>query len=113
MAFDIEKEIKIYWICATIVLLIYGVWEFLGLIGALYIAWAIVLIRIYKDIDNWEKIKNWVLFGILENILMAITQVIYLTVYNVPIWYGLLGLIILIVFAIVGIHIWIRKRKES
>jgi len=111
MALDIEKEIKIYWICLIIVLLIYAVLEFLVLTGALFLAYAILLIRQYKDIDTWEKIEKWILFGIISSIILAIVQVIFIIAYNVPILAVLAALIILVVLAIVSTHIWIQKRK--
>ena len=124
MGFDIEKELKLYWICNIIVefylivlylIVLGGPWLILG---ASSIPWAIVLIRLYKDIDNWEKIENWVLFRILWNIVTMIVYIIWITVLNVLISLDLLSAIILlswliiaIFLAVLGIHIWIQKRK--
>ena len=124
MALDIEKELKIYWICNITVefylIVLYFIvigGDFL-ILGASSIPWAIVLIRLYKDIDNWEKIENWVLFRILWNIVCMIVYIIWITVLNMLISLDLLSaiivlswLIIAILFAIVGIHIWVQKRK--
>ena len=124
MALDIEKELKIYWICNITVefylIVLYFIvigGDFL-ILGASSIPWAIVLIRLYKDIDNWEKIENWVLFRILWNIVCMIVYIIWITVLNMLISLDLLSaiivlswLIIAILFAVVGIHIWVQKRK--
>ena len=124
MGLDIEKELKIYWICNITVefylIVLYFIvigGDFL-ILGASSIPWAIVLIRLYKDIDNWEKIENWVLFRILWNIVCMIVYIIWITVLNMLISLDLLSaiivlswLIIAILFAVVGIHIWVQKRK--
>jgi len=130
MALDIEKEIQIYWFCGLITLLIFGLWYFISaesmvavtgwpyfdpvalrVIGAVYIAWLIILLRLYKDRNNWEKIENWILFSLIVQILTIIANLIGLIAYNIPIVNLLLALIINILFVIVGIHIWIQKRK--
>ena len=118
MAFDIEKELKIYWICNITVefylIVLYFIvigGDFL-ILGASSIPWAIVLIRLYKDIDNWEKIENWILLGILANILTLIVIIIWVTAFNAPIEILLLSaLVVSILLVIGGIHIWIQKRK--
>jgi len=112
MALDIEKEIKIYWICLIIILLIYTVLEFLVLTGALFLAWAIVLIRQYKDINTWEKIEKWILFTITVAIILAVVQV-YFIITIIGAISAVIAFIILVLLLIVGTHIWIRKRKES
>ena len=130
MAIDIEKELKIYWICGIIVLLIFGLWYFISVetmvivfnypyfdplitrvLGACYIAWLIILLRLYKERDNWEKIEDWILFSLIVQILTIIANIIGLIAYNIPIGGFLLSTIVNILFVIVGIHIWIQKRK--
>lgn len=130
MALDIEKELQIYWICGIIVLIIFGLWYFIfpeslviafnwpyfdplfpRVVGAFYIAWLIILLKLYKERDNWEKIEIWILFSLIVQILTIIANIIVLIAYNVPIGSLLLVFIINILFVIVGIHIWIQKRK--
>ncbi len=127
---DTEQEIKIYWILGMIVLLIYGLWLYISpesyviatnwpyfapsagrIIGALYITWAIIMIRLFKERDNWEKIEEWVLFAVISNILTVISSIIVIAIYNTPIMSSLVGMILNIFFAIVGIHIIKQKRK--
>jgi len=116
MAFDIQKELKIYWICGIIVGLIYVIIHFTvtGLlnVGGFNLAAAIIGIWLYKYIDTWEKIEDWVLFGILRNILTLIVLIIWIIAFIAPIEIIILSaLVVTILFAIVGIHIWIQKRK--
>ena len=130
MALDVEKELKIYWIIGLIVLLVYGLWLFISvesyyvvvnspyfspvagrIVGALYIAWAVIAIRILKEIDNWDKIENWMIFAVISNLLTMISQIIGIVVYNVSISTYIIGIIINIFFVIVGIHIILQKRK--
>jgi len=130
MALDVDKELKIYFIIGVIVLLIYGLWLFISpesywaltgapyfspttarIIGAIYIAWAIIVIMLYKEIDNWEKIESWMLFAVLSNLLTLIASIISLVVYNIPLGSGIIGMILNIFFVIVGIHIIMQKRK--
>jgi len=130
MALDIEKELKIYWICGLIVLLIFGLWYFIAVesltalfnypylapvtgrvIGGVYLAWAIILIRLYKERDNWEKIENWILFSLIVQILTIIANIIGLIAYSLTIGHILLPVIINVLLFIVGIHIWIQKQK--
>ena len=130
MALDIEKEIKIYWILGIIVLIIYGLWLFISvesyvvvmnypyfdpiagrLVGALFITWAIIMVKLFKEIDEWEKIENWILFSIISNILFVIADIIVIIAYNIPLGSLIIGNILNIFFVIVGIHIWIQKRK--
>jgi len=130
MALDIEKEIKIYWILGMIVLIIYGLWLFISvesyvvvmnypyldpiagrLVGALFITWAIIMVKLFKEIDKWEKIENWILFSIISNILFVIADIVVIIAYNIPIGSLIIGNILNIFFVIVGIHIWIQKRK--
>ena len=80
-------------------------------IGGIYLAWAIILIRLYKERDNWEKIENWVLFLLIVQILTIIVNIIGLIAFNLTIGNTFLPLIINVLFVIVGIHIWIQKRK--
>jgi len=115
MALDVEKELKIYWICFIIVMLIGGVLYLVFtdhfIVGGTHIAQGIVMIRLYKDINNWEKLENWVLFNMLMNILIAIVNIIWIITYIEPISNVLLSIFINIFLAVLGIHIWIQKRK--
>jgi len=116
MAFNIDKELKIYWICGIIVTLFYAVISltitgFLN-VGGFQLATAIIAIWLYKDIDTWEKIEDWVLFGIIRNLLTFMVFIIWIIAFNAPIEIIILSaLIVTILFAIVGIQIWIQKRK--
>ena len=132
MALDIEKEIKIFWIGGIIVLLVYGLWFFISyesyfaimspdspyfdpvtarLVAAMFIAWLVILIRLYKKLDNWEKIEEWVLFGVMVQILMIVAQIIGITVYNTLNVGTIIAIIINLFFTILGIHIIMQKRK--
>jgi hypothetical protein len=127
---DIEKELKIYWILGIIVLLIYGLWFFISyesyyaisgggayfhpviarVLGGVYIAWTVVLLKLYKEIDNWEKIESWMLFAVLMNIFTLISEFIGIVVYNILTAGAIIVIIIDIFFIIVGIHIIMQKR---
>ena len=131
MAFDVEKEIKIFLIAGLIVLLVYGVWFFISpesyralmgggryfnpvadrMIGGIFIAWAIIALRLIKISDNWEKLEEWVLFTAIAEILITIAQIIGIIMYNVLNIGTIIAIIITIFFAIVAIHIFIQKRK--
>ena len=130
MALDVDKEIKIYFIIGLIVLLIYGLWLFISpesyvainnypyfapvtarIVGGIYLAWAIIIIMLYKELDNWEKIESWMLFAVISNIFTAIAGIIGFVVYNIPLGSFIIGTILNIFFAIVGIHIIMQKRK--
>jgi hypothetical protein len=131
MAFDTEKELKIYWILGIIVLLIYGLWLFISyesyyamtgrgpyfspvagrIIGALYIGWFVVMIMVYKDLDNWDKIEGWIIFAVVSNILTLIAWIIGIVGYNYLTPGIIIAIILNLFFAIVGIHIIMQKRK--
>ena len=130
MALDVDKELKIFWLCGIIVLIIFGLWYFISpesvnvvfnwpfwdptasrALGGIYIAWAIIGIMLYKELDNWDKIESWILFVIIVQVFGLIGGIIGIVAYNIPIGSALLGLIINIFFAVLGIHIWIQKRK--
>ena len=133
MALDVDKELKIYWYCGIITLLIFGLWYFISpesLLtvfnwpfwdpnfvrtgGAIYIAWAIVTLKIYlKDIDQWEKIENWLIFAIMVQILTIIVDIISLILYNIPLGAFLTSVLINLFFIILGIHILMQKRKQN
>ncbi|TFG24234.1 MAG: hypothetical protein EU529_05010 [Promethearchaeota archaeon] len=131
MAFDVEKEIKIWWITGIIVLLVYGVWLYISpesyrallgshryfdpvssrIIGGIYIAWAIIGIRIFKKLDNWEKIEEWMYFGVMVQILILIAEIIGIVMYGI---FGVGVIIVIIInifFTILGIHIIMQKRE--
>ena len=131
MALDVEKELKIFWIAGIIVLLIYGLWFFISyesyyailgvapyfapvtarLVAAMFIAWLVIMIRLYNELDNWEKIEEWTLFGVMVQILMIIAQIIGITMYNMLSAGTIIAIIINLFFVILGIHILIQKRK--
>ena len=131
MTLDVNKELKIYWILGLIVALIYGFWLFISpesyhavtgggpyfspvsarILGGIYIAWAVIIIKLYKEIENWEKIENWMLFAVIEESLSAIAQILGIIIYNMSITTYIIGIIINIFFAIVGIHIILQKKK--
>ncbi|TFG01801.1 MAG: hypothetical protein EU540_02835 [Promethearchaeota archaeon] len=131
MAFDVEKEIKIWWITGIIVLLVYGVWLYISpesyrallgsfryfdpvssrIIGGIYIAWAIIGIKIFKKLDNWEKIEEWMYFGVMVQILILIAEIIGIVMYGI---FGVGVIIVIIInifFTILGIHIIMQKSK--
>ncbi len=131
MAFDVEKEIKIFLISGVIVLLVYGVWLFISpesyrallgssryfnpvgdrMIGGIFIAWAIIAIRLIKISDNWEKIEEWILFTAIAEILITIAQLLGIILYQILSIGTIIAMIITIFFAIVAIHIFIQKRN--
>ena len=114
-----------------IVLVIYGLWLFIAyesyhtilgtagyyapvmsrLVGAMFIAWLVIMIRLYNQLDNWDKIEEWVLFTIMVQILMIIAQIIGIAIINIFSAGSIIAIIINLFFVIVGIHIWIQKRK--
>ena len=128
---DVEKEIKIYLILGFIVMIIFGLWYFISpesvvmvynwpfwdpyanrTIGAFFIAWAIIVLKLYfKDIDQWEKLENWVIFAILFQILSVVNINISVVLYNIPLSGFLTEVIINVFFIIFGIHILMQKRK--
>ena len=131
MALDIDKELKIFWITGMIVLIIYGLWFFISyesyhavlgqagyfdpvmarLVAAMFIAWLVIVIRLFNKLDNWEKIEEWVLYSVMVQILMIIVQIIGITMYNILTTGTIIAIIINLFFAIVGIHIIMQKRK--
>ncbi len=131
MAFDVEKEIKIFWIVGVIVLLVYGAWLFISpesyyavfgargeiatfaarSVGGIYIAWGIIAIILFKKLDNWEKIEEWILFAVLEQILIFIAVIIDIVINKILGLHGIMLIIINIFFVVLGSHILIQKRK--
>lgn len=131
MALDVEKELKIFWIAGMIVLISYGLWFFISyesyhavlgqagyfdpvmarLVAAMFIAWLVVMIKLYKKLDNWEKIEEWVLFGVMVQILMIIVQIMGMIMYNILNAGTIIAIIINLFFTILGIHIIMQKRK--
>ena len=130
MALDIEKEIKIYLILGFIVLVFYGLWFFISYeswvavnnwplfdpafgryLGATYIGWAIIVLKILlKDIDEWEKVENWIIFGVVVNSFATVAGIISVTAYTLPL-ISIINIILTIFFVLMGIHILIQKRK--
>ena len=128
MAFDVEKELKLFWITGMIVLIVYGAWflvayesyyalfggnfapVFSRLIAAIFIGWFIVTVRLYKKLDNWEKIEEWVVFSVMVQTLMIIVQIMGIVMYNILNGGTIIAIIINIFFTILGIHIIMQKR---
>ncbi|TFG24233.1 MAG: hypothetical protein EU529_05005 [Promethearchaeota archaeon] len=131
MAFDVEKELKIFWIAAILVVIFYGAWLFISyesynaimdagrhfspvlgrIIGAIFIAWVVILIMLYKKLDNWENIEHWVLFAVIVNILILIAFILGIVMYGILTMGVIIAMIVNIFFAVLGIHIWIQKRE--
>ena len=129
MALDVDKELKIYVYIGLIVLLFYGLWLFIAyetyyavfggifapgagrMIGAIYLGWAIAIIRLLKHLDNWEMWENWIIMAVVSTGLNIIISIIDLIVYNAPLLASIITIIWGIFFSIVGIHIIIQKRK--
>ena len=126
----VEKEIKINFILGFLVLIIYGAWLFISYeswvavnnwplfdpvagryLGGVLVAWAIIVLTLLKDVDDWEKIEKWVIFGVVVNILGLISHIIGIIIYTKTNLIGIINLIIAIFFSILGIHILIQKRK--
>jgi len=131
MAFDVDKELKIYVYIGIIVLIIFGLWLFISAesyhaimgggpyfnpvtyryLGGVYIAWAIAIIPLLKKLDNWEIIQNWMILAVIANALGVIACIIGLIMYNFAIGSLIISIILNLFFTIVGIHIYIQKRK--
>jgi len=125
----VDKELKINFILGFIVLIYYGLWIFISYeswvavfnwplfdpavgryLGGVLIAWAIIILKLLRELDNWERIENWIIFSVIVNILGAISFIITIIVYTTnPV--GIINLIIAIFFAVLGLHILIQKRK--
>ncbi len=129
MAFDIEQEIKLNLIIAFIVSIIYGLWFLISVeswvamvnwpyldpfagrtIGSIYTALAIVLLKAFKERDEWEKIENTLLFLAITSILGIIISIFGMVAYNLPA-VVIVNIIIYLVLAILNIHIYMQKRK--
>ena len=129
MEFDIEQEIKLNLIIAFIVSIIYGLWFLISVeswvamvkwpyldpfagrtIGSIYTALAIVLLKAFKERDEWEKIENIVLFLAISSIIGIIISIFGMVAYNLPA-VTIVNIIIYLVLAILSIHIYIQKRK--
>ena len=126
---DIEKEAKVLFIASFIAYLIFGLWYYLAaeawvalvnwpyfdpvaakIIGAFLIGFAIIYIKAYKEANEWAKIENIVLLGLIWCILGAIGMIIGHIVYNAPAG-GWVNTILLIIFAIFNAHVYIEGRK--
>ena len=129
MEFDIEQEIKLNLIIAFIVSIIYGLWFLISVeswvamvnwpyldpfagktIGSIYTALAIILLKAFKERDEWEKIENTLLFLAITSILGIIISIFGMVAYNLPA-VAIVNLIIYLVLTILNIHIYIKKRK--
>jgi len=129
MEFDIEQEIKLNLIIAFIVSIIYGLWFLISVeswvamvnwpyldpfagktIGSIYTALAIILLKTFKERDEWEKIENTLLFLAITSIIGIIISIFGMVAYNLPA-VAIVNLIIYLVLAILNIHIYIQKRK--
>ena len=131
MALDVEKELKINFILGFIVLIYYGLWIFISYeswvavhnwplfdpvvgryLGGVFIAWAVIALKLLRELDNWERVENWIIFSLIVNILGSISFIISIIVYTTnPI--NIINLIINIFFAVLSIHILIQKRKQK
>ena len=129
MAFDIEQEIKITFLLGFIIALIYGLWFLISveswvavtnwpyydpvagrLIGSIFIPLALVLLKGYKERDEWEKIENIVIFMAGYCILAALMMIISQFLFNLPA-VNITTIIICVVLGILNTHIYIQKRK--
>lgn len=129
MALDIEKEIKMVFIAAFIIDMIFGLWYLISpeswyaavnwpfsdpvaarIVGALLTALAIINLKAYKEADQWEKIENIVIYSTIWCILGAISMIIGHIIFNLPPG-AIVNTVLLIVFAILMGHIYIQKRK--
>ena len=129
MEFDIEQEIKLNLIIAFIISIIYGLWFLISVeswvamvnwpyldpfagktIGSIYTALAIILLKAFKERDEWEKIENTLLFLAITSILGIIISIFGMVAYNLPA-VAIVNLIIYLVLTILNIHIYIQKRK--
>ena len=129
MALDVEKEIKITFIVGFIITIIYGLWFLISVeswvaatnwpyldpvagrtLGSIFTALAIVLLKAFKEADEWERIENIVLFMALFCILGAIMSIYCQIAFNLPL-INIINIIIHIVLAILNTHIYIQKRK--
>ena len=64
-----------------------------------------------KTTEWAEKIENWLIFGIMVQILTTIVDIISLILYNIPLGAFLTSVLINLFFIILGIHILMQKRK--
>jgi hypothetical protein len=129
MEFDIDQEIKITFIVGFIVAIIYGLWFLISveswvaatnwpyldplagrILGAILTSLAIVLLKSYKERDEWEKIENIVIFMAGFAILGAIMSIYSHVAFNLPAA-NIINIIIYIVLGILNTHIYIQKRK--
>ena len=129
MALDIEKEIKIVFIAAFIIDMIFGLvylispewwyaavnWPFSDpvaarIVGSLLTALAIINLKAYKEADQWEKIENIVIYSTIWCIIGAISMIMGYIMFNLPPG-AIINIVLLIVFAILMGHIYIQKRK--
>ena len=128
---DVEKELKIFWIAAIIVLIFYGLWLFISyesyyvilggrlyfapvagrMIGGIFIAWLVIMIMFYKKLDNWETIEGLALFTVMANILILIAFILGIIMYKILAVGTIIAMIVNLFFAVLGIHIWIQKRE--
>ena len=129
MEFDIEQEIKITFIVGIIIGLIYGLWFLISveswvavtnwpyydpvagrLLGSIFTPLALVLLKAFKERDEWEKIENIVIFMAGYCILGAIMSIIGQVLFNLPAA-NIITIIICLVLGILNTHIYIQKRK--
>ena len=79
-------------------------------IGSIYTALAIVLLKAFKERDEWEKIENTVIFMGGYCIIAAIMMIISQVLFNPPAA-NIITIIICLVLGILNTHIYIQKRK--
>jgi hypothetical protein len=80
------------------------------ILGAILTSLAIVLLKSYKERDEWEKIENIVIFMAGFSILGAIMSIYSHVAFNLPAA-NIINIIIYIVLGILNTHIYIQKRK--
>ena len=129
MELDIEREIKITFIVGIIIALIYGLWFLISveswvaatnwpyldplagrILGCFLTSLAIVLLKAYKEADEWEKIENIVIYMAILCILAAIMSIFSHVAFNLPAA-NIINIIIYIILGILNTHIYIQKRK--
>ena len=124
-------ELRVFWVSTVLLLLVFSVWDFflpnllndvfywpffdpfaLKEIAGIYFAMAAVMISLFKELDNWDKIKHWVALVVLGQVMEMINIFVSYTSYN-ELQFGSLvpGIIICIFLGGLGAHIWLQKQE--